>query len=190
MLSEPSPRIQRTLHHFRTHLLLTSLIVTAAFAATIALSIFAPLAAQLSRTQVDSDQMIGLADHFLFVHSALWPLVFLSLVSCIVSSTLLFLRMRQPLKRMVRAFDAVTDGRVPDPITIRDADYLSEEASAFNKMLIALRERSRERAAWVACLNDAIDELSQTDTDAASLEQLRAIAKEASEEPASGPRGV
>ena len=50
---------------------------------------------------------------------------------------------RWPLLRLntERIFDAVREGGVPEPITLRAGDYLRREAEALNAMLAALRAR-------------------------------------------------
>jgi hypothetical protein len=106
MSREPFPVAVRALAHLRTHLLVTSVTITAAFAIMTAVSIFAPLAAQINRAEVDSELIVGLADHFLFVHTALWPLIFLSLAGCVLSATVLYLRMRQPLRSFASFWSA------------------------------------------------------------------------------------
>ena len=132
----------RTHNTFRMHLVLTSAISTLAFAALTAASLFVPLAAQLDRPDLDPVMMGGISQHFLDLHRAFWPVVLGSLLASILSALLLFQRMAGPLKRFVSIFESIARGDVPPPITIRRADYLTEETAALNRMLTALRSRS------------------------------------------------
>jgi len=189
MSLEANSSNRRTLTALRTHLLLTCCLATSGFALVIAVAVFAPLAAQLDRAAIDSERIVGLADHFLFLHSALWPLVFVSLVSCITAATFLFVRMRSPLVRFMRAFDAVSQGDIPDPIVIRATDYLSEEAESLNRMLVALEVQAQERAAAWAQLEDVLHDLSAQGASHRILAEVEAVLKGVSEDdPAAAPK--
>jgi hypothetical protein len=177
MFEQPGVSRIRTLTTFRIHLLLTCLGVTAAFALVVALAVFVPLAAQLQRVPVDFESTAGLADHFLFLHSALWPLVLLSLLSCVVAATLLFERMRSPLVRFARCFDAISEGSIPEPLMIRKQDYLVDEAAQLNRMIGFLRERAEADKRVGDRLLDLLGDLSEAGVDPAILEELQAIAK-------------
>jgi methyl-accepting chemotaxis protein len=167
----------RTIGKLRIHLVLTSLTVTAAFAAVIALSIFLPLAAQLQRSPVDAEASVGLAEHFLFLHAALWPLIFLSLVSCIVSSTVLYERMRAPLKRFIQCFEIIGAGSVPEPVGIRSWDYLADESAALNRMIEQLRQQAAERKEAADRLYEILGDLSAQGIGAETIDELREVAK-------------
>lgn len=131
----------RTRNTFRNHLILTSAIATLAFGALTAASLFVPLAVQLDRSDLDPVMMGGISQHFLDLHRAFWPVMLGSLLASILSGMLLFQRMSGPLKRFVSIFESIERGEVPPPITIRRADYLTDETSALNRMLVALREK-------------------------------------------------
>lgn len=177
MPDKQEPSGQRTLATYRTHLLLTSLIITAAFALVIALSVFVPLSAHLGREPVDFAIAPGLAEHFLFLHSALWPIVALSLVACVVSSTMLFQRMRSPLVRFTECFEKIEQGTRPAPIVIRKSDYLRQEAAALNRMLQALQGRADARSRAAERFDEIIDELSSREVDPILLDELISVVK-------------
>lgn len=130
----------RTRNTFRMHLILTSALATLAFGALTGASLFVPLAVQLDRHDLDPALMGGIAQHFLDLHRAFWPVVLGSLIASILSGMLLFQRMAGPLKRFVHIFESIERGELPPPITIRRADYLTAETAALNRMLLALRE--------------------------------------------------
>jgi len=168
---------RRTLMTFRRHLLLTCVTVTAVFAAIVALSIFVPLAAELNRVGVDDEVAAGLAEHFLFLHKALWPLIFLSLVACMVSAVVLYQRMRAPLVRFVRCFEEIGRGSVPEPLVIRAGDYLTEEADALNRMIDSLATMDSERRRAAQRIEEILDEISSREFDPILLEELTAALK-------------
>jgi len=93
------------------------------------------------------DELRSVTEQILDLHARMWPVVFVSLVSVLLSSWLLYRRMVAPLVRFVRIFERVREGDVPEPITLRATDYLHREAEALNAMLVALRAREAELAA-------------------------------------------
>ena len=136
---------QRTRNTFRLHLVLTCGIATLCFGLLIGASVFVPLAVQLDRPDLDLDVTAGIAQHFLDLHRAFWPVVLGALIASILSGMLLFQRMTGPLQRFVDIFERVARGDVPPPITIRRLDYLTAETEALNRMLEALRAARAER---------------------------------------------
>ena len=167
----------RTLSALRDHLMATSAVATACFATVLAVGAFAPLAAQLGRADLGSEHIVGYAEHFLFLHSALWPLTLLSLVSCIAAASVLYLRMRAPLVRFVRCFEAIREGRPTETLRIRAYDYLRDEADALNRMIRGLDQREAERRAWRERLAAVVDDLEAAGNDAESLAELRSLVK-------------
>lgn len=167
----------RTIGTLRIHLVLTSLTATAAFATVIAFSVFVPLAAQLQRLPVDLEVSAGLAEHFLFLHAALWPVIFLSLLSCIVSATVLYERMRAPLIRFIGCFEIIGAGSVPEPIVIRSQDYLVDESAALNRMIEQLRRQAAERREAADRLYEILGDLSAQGIGSDTIEELREVAK-------------
>ena len=148
---EPKKHVLST---FRMHLLVAPTTTTLAFIAVIALSLFIPLASHLDRQGVSEIGSAGIAEHFLYLHSAFWPVALCSLVGCVASALLLYRKMTEPLTRFVSCFDRIGRGEVPEQVVIRSTDYLSDEADALNEMLVQLGERERERS-------DSRDELDR-----------------------------
>lgn len=169
---------RRTLRTFRGHLVLTGAIATLSFAAVIALSILIPIGTQLGRADLGSAEAYGLAAHFLFVHAALWPLVALALGASIAAGHFHFQRMRQPLIRFTRAFEAIASGSVPAPITIRSTDYLTDETDVLNAMLSALQRRERARGEAIARLEELTSELGSQGVSERTIGELREIVEQ------------
>jgi methyl-accepting chemotaxis protein len=126
---------------FRAHLLWVTTGSTGALLLVLSAAVLIPLFMRFDAA-TSLDELRSLTQQILDLHTRLWPVVFTSLVSVFLSSWLLYRRMVAPLVRFVRIFDAVREGKIPDPITLRSGDYLRREATALNAMLAALRERS------------------------------------------------
>jgi hypothetical protein len=152
----------RSTNTFRLHLALTVAIVTIAFSGVIALALFAPLAAQLGREDLDPAVLGGIAHYTLDMHAGFWPVVLVCLMSSVASGLLLYRRMTGPLPRFVRAFRGVTRGELPPPITIRQVDYLRLECEALNEMLAFLQQRARRIETALADADRIADELLAT----------------------------
>lgn len=178
--STGSDRRRETL---RTHMILTGVTATAAFAAVIATSLFAPVIAHFENADLSLEARAGLADHILYLHSGFWPVVCVALISSIVSAVVLFQRMSAPLVRMVRAMRSIESGRVPKRIVIRRADYLQDEARALNDMMESLRGRWAGLHETEVRLREAIGELAEHDSDLPPSLQpaLDALGKSATE---------
>lgn len=168
---------RRTLSTYRSHLVSTCLTVTGVFATVISLSVFVPLAAHLSRAPIGEEVSAGLAEHVLFLHAALWPIILFSLVACIASALILFGRMRSPLIRFVRCFNAIEEGSVPKPIVLRLSDYLNDEADALNRMIESLAETASARHRAARRIDAIVDDLSAQQVDPILLEELIGLVK-------------
>lgn len=188
MAEEEPNRNRRTLRTFRTHLWLSGSIATLCFAVVLGLSIFLPIAMQLGRADLRSPEAFGLAQHFLFLHSALWPLVVLSLIASVATANVLFRRMREPLVRFSRCYASIESGVVPAQITIRTTDYLADEADALNGMIASLRRQQAVRSEAVARLEETIGDLASRSVPESVLSELQDIVKRLSVSPPGGAR--
>lgn len=172
-----APASGRRMPTYRTHLALTASLATAVFSAVIAVAIFFPIAMQLGRTELDSTSAFGLAEHFLYLHSALWPVIVLSLVASVASANLLFVRMREPLVRFVRAYHMIGRGQMPAPLAIRRVDYLADEAEALNAMIAALHERRRVESDAIARLGELVTDLAEQGVAEPVLAEMQDVMK-------------
>jgi len=107
----------------------------------------------------------------------MWPVILISLIACIASGGILFERMRSPLVRFVRCFNSIADGSIPDPIVVRSADYLREEADALNRMISTLTEQAAVRREVAARFFEILGELETQGANPALLEELRRAQK-------------
>ncbi|MBK7951600.1 MAG: hypothetical protein IPK00_23230 [Deltaproteobacteria bacterium] len=187
MAEQDPSRNRRTLRTFRGHLWISGSFATLCFAIVLALSIFLPIAMQLGRTDLRSAEAYGLAQHFLFLHSALWPLVLLSLIASVVTANVLFQRMKEPLVRYVRCYESIANGTIPAQLTIRAADYLAEETDALNAMIASLRLQQAVRIEAVGRLHEAVADLAAREGSEQVLSELQDIAKRLSAAPTGRP---
>lgn len=146
---------------FRAHLICVVTGTTAALLLVSTAAILLPLFLRFEGSPASPEELGQLTDRILSLHETLWPMVLLCLVSVTVSSWLLYRRMVLPLVRFVQVFGAVRDGRLPGPVRLRAADYLTREADALNEMTAALRERHAELSGACARLREQIAELEE-----------------------------
>jgi methyl-accepting chemotaxis protein len=128
---------------FRSHLVWVSTGSTGALLLVLSAAVLIPLFHRFDHA-ASLDELRSVTQQILDLHTRLWPVVFVSLVSVFLSSWLLYRRMVAPLVRFMRVFESVREGKVPEPITLRATDYLRREAEALNAMLAALRAREAE----------------------------------------------
>jgi methyl-accepting chemotaxis protein len=164
---------QQQLKVFRRHLLITGASATLAFGMVIALSLFLPLMTQFNRGELDSANAAVMAEYFLFLHGAFWPVLLCALAGSVATAMLLYRRMTGPLAQFIRSYDVIARGEVPDPITIRKHDYLGLESEALNRMIAALRVRSGERAEGISAIAEIADELAESGENADTIARLR-----------------
>jgi len=144
---------------FRRDLALTAALVTGVYAILSAATLFAPLFAHLDSGEFSQIEMGGVARYVLHLHQTFWPVVVGSLLASVASGMLLFERMRSPLKRFVKVYDDLTQGRDARPVKIRATDYLQNEADALNGLIEASRERNAALRRELGSLDAALAEL-------------------------------
>jgi len=182
-MSDPLPAEKARTHQtLRSHLVLTASLVTLGFGAVVAASVFVPIAIQLGQTTLESEAAYGLAEHFLYLHGAFWPLIAIAMLGSIATGQLLYHRMRSPLIRFIRCFDEIAAGGTPDPVLIRASDYLAEETRALNRMVLALEQRRASIRQAALRLEELCDELAPQGP--ACLTELQNIAKQLATSPA------
>jgi len=145
---------------FRAHLIWVVAGTAAAMLIVSSAAVLVPLLMRFEAADSSPDDLGRIADRILTLHETLWPMVVICLASVVVSSWLLYQRMVSPLVRFVQVFGSVRDGRLPSPIRLRGADYLTREAESLNAMTAALRERHADLAAAHARLGDHLGELA------------------------------
>jgi methyl-accepting chemotaxis protein len=157
--------------------LITGISSTLAFGLVIALSLFMPLVMQFDRGELDSTNTAAIAEYFLFLHGAFWPVLLCALAGSVATAMLLYQRMTGPLAQFVQSYDAIERGECPEQITIRKLDYLSLEAEALNRMIATLSVRSSERTLGVSEIAEIADELAESSENADTVARLRAALK-------------
>jgi methyl-accepting chemotaxis protein len=161
---------------FRAHLIWVVTGTTAALLVVSSAAVLLPLFVRFEGSPASPEELGKLADRILSLHETLWPMVLICLVSVTVSSWLLYQRMVSPLVRFVQVFGAVRDGRLPGPVRLRMADYLTREADSLNEMTAALRERQVELSAARARLCEQVEELAEWASIHGDADALRLLA--------------
>jgi methyl-accepting chemotaxis protein len=157
--------------------LITGASATLGFGTVIALSLFLPLVTQLNRGELDAASTASIAEYFLFLHGAFWPVLLCAFAGSVATAMLLYQRMTGPLAQFIRSYDAIERGECPEDIRIRKLDYLGLEAEALNRMLAALRARSSERDVGVTEIGEIADELAESSENADAVARLRGALK-------------
>jgi len=147
---------------FATHLLLTTLSMSAIFMIVAGAITFAPAVVQLEFGSGSLDQVAVLTQEILQIHAVVWPVVVACLIAVTLTSLLLFNRMTEPLLRFMKIFESIRQGNLPDPIELRGRDYLKREARALNEMTAELRSLIGEIKRSQLDLSGTIEEVAET----------------------------
>lgn len=103
--------------------------------------LFLPLIIELRSMTEFTTRNHELSQIFLSFHEQFWPAAAVLLVLMTVHWTIITHRIVGPLYRFRRVFDAVREGDLAVPATIRKHDYLRDESEHLQAMVAALRER-------------------------------------------------
>ena len=133
--------IQGTWGLFAVHLMVASFGFACALVAVGSVIAFVPSVLNLDAATASVGQVEQAAARLLHLHATFWPVVASCLAAVVLSSFFLYRRMTAPFVRFGRAFQSVGTGELPDPIVLRNSDYMRKEAEAVNEMILSLRSR-------------------------------------------------
>jgi methyl-accepting chemotaxis protein len=153
-------------------LLVFSICHSVFFLVVISVTLFVPLMIKLDTDNDHFDEVVHVADQFLYLHEHLWPVVVITLLVICLHSISISHRIAGPLYRFNRLFKAIQEGHLPQPIRLRAGDYLHHEMEAINKMVIGLRGTIMDIQEEQALLNKALAELQITAKSASQEEIL------------------
>lgn len=122
-------------------LLLSATGMTLGFAVLLLATMLFPFVAPLEQSNASPQALAPLAARVVEIHQSFWPVVTTSLLAVWTASLLLYRRAAGPFQRFERLFRALAEGRMPQPVHIRNTDFLYAETEAFNDMLRVLRDR-------------------------------------------------
>ena len=146
---------------FGIHLFLATLSMSAIFMIVAGAITFAPAVIQLEFGNGSLDQVAVLTEEILQTHAVVWPVVVACLIAVTITSLFLFNRMTEPLLRFTRIFEAIRQGKLPDPIGLRGRDYLKREAVALNEMMAELRSMIGEIKRRQRELSGTLEEVAE-----------------------------
>jgi general secretion pathway protein G len=158
----------------------------------VAAVVFGPLILELR----ESGEGVA-AGRFLWLHAWFWPIALAVLTVTVVHAIWISHRIAGPLYRFRRVFDQMAAGDLTPQVRIRDGDYLTAEAAAFDAALASVRTRTRivqGEIIEIRAVASALDSLSPRDraTLDAALTRLdaagRAILTTRPPAPAAGPK--
>lgn len=138
--------VGRELHAFVIHLVVASLALALVLALGVGAMLLLRWALPLELASSSPQKALEASGRILELHEKFWPVTLGSLVGVAVAAAWLGRRITGPLVRFQRAFLRMANGEPLEPLQIRATDYLAHEVAAFNRMVVALKERATEQA--------------------------------------------
>ncbi len=146
-------------------LLCNSFLYVLLFVAVIGVVFFVPLMAELADAESPSARTIQLGNQMRHLYDYFWPAVILAMIFIFLHSVRASHKVAGPLYRFRVVLEALKEGEIPSPISIRKGDYLHEEADLVNEVLESLRKNLEGLQEAQVQLNRALaeyrDELGQ-----------------------------
>jgi methyl-accepting chemotaxis protein len=120
-------------------LLRNSFLYVLLFVAVIGVVFFFPLMAELTGTGSLSQRTVQAGKQMLYLHPYFWLVVILAMILTFLHSVRASHKIAGPLYRFKVVLEALKEGEISSPISIRKGDYLHEEADLINQVLESLR---------------------------------------------------
>jgi methyl-accepting chemotaxis protein len=124
--------------------------------AALALALFTPLVFEISNPSLSPRQQAEVAGKILYIHSYLWPAVFLILVILGFHSVLVSNKIAGPLLRFRRLFQRVIEGDISGTLRIRRGDLLINEQTKIDEMIFMLQSRIGQIQAEEAAIGELL----------------------------------
>lgn len=131
--------------------------------AVLTLVLFAPIVLPLLRHAGAQNEATetALADRMLMLHQIVWPLLGSFFLLSGLVSLLMTHRIAGPLYRFRRVFADIGRGTLSMHVTLRDGDYLTDEAAELDAMVAALRARVTRAKEAIAVVHDEAMRVSE-----------------------------
>lgn len=145
-LNRPYKRRRIFVHAIQYRFLLVTLSYFSIILVMLSIPSFAPLMQALDDPSLSFQERAKVAESFLGLHERFWPWAlgaFMVLIMYSVHSIFLMHRVAGPLHRIQQTFRRVGSGELSENTTLREGDYLHQEAQALNRMLSQLQTRVR-----------------------------------------------
>jgi methyl-accepting chemotaxis protein len=146
-------------------LLCNSFLYVLLFVAVIGVVFFVPLMAELTDPENVSARTVQVGNQMRYLYTYFWPAVILAMIFIFLHSVRASHKVAGPLYRFTVVLEALKEGEISSPISIRKGDYLHQEADLINEVLESLRENLEGLQEAQVQLNKALteyrDELGQ-----------------------------
>lgn len=128
------------------------------FVAVIGVVFFVPLLAGLTETESASERTVQVGNQIRYLYTYFWPAVSLAMILIFLHSIRASHKIAGPLYRFKLVLEALKEGEISSPISIRKGDYLHPEAELINQVLQSLRQNLEGLQQAQAQLNQALSE--------------------------------
>jgi len=139
-------------------LLFNSFLYVLLFVAVIGVAFFVPLMAQLTDAESPSARTVKAGNHMRYLYSYFWPAVILAMILIFLHSVRASHKVAGPLYRFRVVLEALKEGVISSPISIRKGDCLQQEADLINEVLMSLRQNLEGLQEAQVQLNQALTE--------------------------------
>ena len=137
-------RKQMLIHDVQFRLLTVNLAYFTTILFVFAMVLFAPLAYQLSRNDLSDATRQIVGDQFLLLNERIWPALLIAFLCLAAHSIYVSHRIGGPLVQFRRAIKRLARGDLTAKIRLRQGDYLTTEADAFNELRDSLGVNLRD----------------------------------------------
>jgi methyl-accepting chemotaxis protein len=120
-------------------LLRNSFLYVLLFVAVIGVVFFVPLLAELAETKSTSERAVQVGNQIRHLYTYFWPAVILAMILIFLHSVRASHKVAGPLYRFKLVLEALKEGEISSPISIRKGDFLHPEAELINEVLESLR---------------------------------------------------
>jgi methyl-accepting chemotaxis protein len=131
------------------------------FVAVIGVVFFVPLMAELADTESPSATSAEVGNQMQHLHTYFWPAVILAMILIFLHSVRASHKVAGPLYRFRIVLEALKQGEISSPISIRKGDCLHQEADLINEVLESLRQNLEGLQEAQVQMNEALTEYRQ-----------------------------
>jgi methyl-accepting chemotaxis protein len=121
-------------------LLRNSFLYVLLFVAVIGVVFFVPLLTELTQSESTSERTVQMGNQIRYLYTYFWPAVILAMILIFLHSVRASHKVAGPLYRFKLVLEALKEGEISSPISIRKGDYLQQEADLINQVLESLRQ--------------------------------------------------
>lgn len=139
-------------------LLRNSFLYVLLFVAVIGVVFFVPLLAELTESESASERTLQVGNQIRYLYTYFWPAVILAMILIFLHSVRASHKVAGPLYRFKLVLEALKEGEISSPISIRKGDYLQQEADLINQVLESLRQNLEGLQQSEVQLNQALSE--------------------------------